>query len=165
MTSEIRQVYGEDAETAGGATSSQQTRIQYQLLGIDLGPECLAGVLGMGTKRFRKAVRGVPDMRFSQFGGSVRECPKSNSIDKFLFDLHGTVAETLPTEFLGIVSVNGFPVSRCFMRLPRISAHLCRFEPESVCAKVPRRQVPQKLQATGHSRTASRAQLEMQPWG
>lgn len=81
--------------------SSFRRRRQHQLLGVTLGAECLAGVLGMGTKRLRKAQRGVPDMRFKEFGGTIRHTPKANSVDKFLLDLHGTVAETLPTEYFG----------------------------------------------------------------
>ena len=87
---EIRQLCGGDDERRSRRTS-------YQLLGVKVGFECLASVLGIGSKRLRKALAGTPDMRFKQFGGGIRATPKTNDVDKFLFGLHGTVAETLPT--------------------------------------------------------------------
>ena len=58
-------------------------------------------MLGVGGKRLARAMKGILDMTFSQKGSGVRLCPKSSSVDKFLFDLHASVAETLPTELLG----------------------------------------------------------------
>ena len=81
-----------------------------------MGFECLASVIGIGSKRLRKALAGTPDMRYHQFGGGVRLTPKTNHVDKFLFQLHGTVAETLPT---------GWPVGKLQERFP------CFLDPSS----------------------------------
>ena len=72
----------------------------YEMMGVEVGRTCAAIVLGVGQKRLARAMNGSLDMRLSQTGGGVRLCPKSATVDKFLFDLHGSIAETLRTEFL-----------------------------------------------------------------
>ena len=47
-----------------------------------------------------KAMAGRLDMRFAETGGSVRRSPKTDSIDRFLYELHSSVAETLPSGLL-----------------------------------------------------------------
>ena len=69
---------------------------------MEIGLECLASVMGIGKKRLARARLGQLDMRFSDVGKQIRLAPKQASVDKFLFDLHASVAETLPTESLGI---------------------------------------------------------------
>ena len=95
----IRQLLCEQDEVQADPASSSKRRSphQYQLLGVDVGRDCLTNVLGISGRRLQKAQAGVPDLRFSQYGGGVRQSPKTDSIDKFLFQLHGTLAETLPT--------------------------------------------------------------------
>ena len=87
-------------DDVGGNLGKRKGKRQYELLGHMVGPKCLAALLGMGVNRLQKALSGQLDMRHSQFGGGVRQSPKTDSVDKFLFDLHGTIAETLPTECL-----------------------------------------------------------------
>ena len=77
-------------------------RRSYEFLGQTIAPDCLASLLGMGKKRLLKAMSGNLDMRFAETGGSIRQSPKTDSVDKFLYDLHSSIAETLPSGFLGM---------------------------------------------------------------
>ena len=81
-----------------GGQGPRAGRRNYSILGMPVGLECLANVLGIGKKRLLKASKGIVDMRF--VGGILQPSPKTHSIDRFLFDLHGSVAETLPTQHL-----------------------------------------------------------------
>ena len=65
---------------------------------MELAPDCLAAILGLGRARLQKAARGELDKRFAELGGGIRYAPKMGSVDRFLLELHGSVAETLPTE-------------------------------------------------------------------
>ena len=76
-------------------------RKNYNFLGQDVSLECMANILGVGKKRFLKARKGLIDLRYGTMGH--RPSPKTHSIDRFLFDLHGSVAETLPTEHLSLI--------------------------------------------------------------
>ena len=87
-------------EAASGSSDGRKTRREYQLLGDDIGAACLQSILAVGPKRFWNCINGIADMRFTAWGGGVRQSPKTSSVDKFLYELHGNVAETLPTESL-----------------------------------------------------------------
>ena len=76
-----------------------QSRKSYELLGIQVGRTCLCSVLGIGKNRLCKAAAGFIDTRFSANVALHRACPKPRSVDKFLLQLHGTVAEILPTGY------------------------------------------------------------------
>ena len=76
-------------------------RQTYNLLGEDVSLACMSRILGIGKKRFLKAQKGLIDLRYGNMG--QRPSPKTHSIDRFLFDLHGSVAETLPTEFVSFI--------------------------------------------------------------
>ena len=89
----------------------------YEFLGQVIAPDCLASILGIGKKRMMKAMAGRLDMRFSETGGSVRRSPKTDSVDRFLYELHSSVAETLPSGFL--VSSKSLSVCVCVV-------HPCR---------------------------------------
>ena len=92
---QVRQVgLADESELQTGRVRKRQ----YRLLGHTVGPKCLSAVLGVGMNRLQKVLNGALDMRHSQFGGGVRQSPKTDSVDKFFFELHGTIAETLPTE-------------------------------------------------------------------
>ena len=73
-----------------------QKRHSYELLGQEVGLECLSAILGVGKKRVLKCQKGLIDMRYGE--QMSRLSPKSLSVDRFLLDLYGTVAETLPTQ-------------------------------------------------------------------
>ena len=89
----------------------------YEFLGQVIAPDCLASILGIGKKRMMKAMAGRLDMRFSETGGSVRRSPKTDSVDRFLYELHSSVAETLPSGFL----VSSKSLSVCVLCI-----HICR---------------------------------------
>ena len=101
--------------------AGESRRSKHKLLGVPIGPQCLAAVLGIGTKRLARAVTGQLDLRFSELGGAARLSPKTDTVDKFLLELHGSVAETLPTQLLGLhlqpVSKQLFP-AKLLLREP-----------------------------------------------
>ena len=74
-----------------------QSRKSYELLGINVGRTCLCSVLGIGKNRLCKAAAGQIDTRFASNVPLHRTCPKARNVDKFLRQLHGTVAEIMPT--------------------------------------------------------------------
>ena len=78
-------------------------RKEYGLLGESVSPKCLSAVLAVGKRRFHRASKGMLDGRFGQFGGGVRQSPKCDTVDKFLLEMHASVAETLPNGCLGKV--------------------------------------------------------------
>lgn len=65
---------------------------------MEIAPDCLAAILGLGRARLQKAARGELDKRYAELGGGLRYAPKMAAVDRFLLELHGSVAETLPTE-------------------------------------------------------------------
>mgnify|MGYP001821674192 CR=1 FL=1 len=79
-------------------------RKEYELLGESISPKCLSAVLAVGKARFQRASKGMLDGRYARFGGGVRQTPKADTVDKFLLEMHASVAETLPTGFLGMVT-------------------------------------------------------------
>ena len=87
-----------------GLATDQPTggRRSYEFLGQTIAPDCLASLLGIGKKRLLKAMSGNLDMRFAETGGSIRQSPKTDSVDRFLYELHSSIAETLPSGFLGM---------------------------------------------------------------
>jgi hypothetical protein len=78
-------------------------RKEYELLGEVMSPKCLT--LAIGKRRFQRASKGMLDGRFGQFGGGVRQSPKCDTVDKFLLEMHASVAETLPSGRLGQISI------------------------------------------------------------
>ena len=83
-----------------GSQQPAARRRSYEFLGQAISLDCLACLLGVGKKRMLKAMAGRLDMRFAETGGSVRRSPKTDSIDRFLYQLHSSVAETLPSGLL-----------------------------------------------------------------
>ena len=79
------------------SSSSASGKSSYCILGENVGLECLSGVLGISKRRMLKAKTCAIDLRF---GDHCRPSPKTHAIDRFLFDLHGSIAETLPTQSL-----------------------------------------------------------------
>ena len=122
LISKIRQQVQPDDEADGPRLPQKQ---QYEILGFPIALECLATLMGVGKKRFLKASKGVIDLRFG--GGVLQPCKKTNTVDKFLFGLHGSIAETLATELLA------------FNTIPNPSVSLYPLQPwqESVISKVP----------------------------
>ena len=78
------------------SSSSSRRRHDYDLLGEEVGLDCLACILGIGKKRILRCQKGHVDMRYGE--QALRLNPKATSVDRFLLDLYGSVAETLPTQ-------------------------------------------------------------------
>ena len=101
-------------------------KCKYELLGVPVGLKCLAAVLGIGVNRLRRARSGNLDHRYAKMGGGVRQSPKTDSVDRFLFELHSMIAETMPAGFSrcklsfsfdSLVCVGKFEEGRCFRHI------------------------------------------------
>ena len=82
------------------ASSSSNRRCGYQLLGQEIGLDCLGSILGVGRKRILRCQKGFIDKRYGE--QLHRLSPKAASVDRFLLDLYGSIAETLPTQNPGL---------------------------------------------------------------
>ena len=91
-------ICAEIRETYGSADTSRGRRRRWSLLDQELAPDSLAAILGLGRARLQKAARGELDKRYAELGGGLRYAKKMSAVDRFLLELHGSVAETLPTE-------------------------------------------------------------------
>ena len=106
-------VLAEIHQLADPSEKQGKTRSKYELVGVEIGLPCLCSVLAVGNKRLLRAKQGAPDLRFTEFGAGARLCPKTSTVDKFLFDLHSSIAETLPTELLRSYLVVGIKLNSC----------------------------------------------------
>lgn len=72
--------------------------VDIRLLGYAIGRRCVVALLGMGLHRFRKALVGTPDLRFSWEGHRVahEKCKEAHA-DAFFAQLYITSGETFPT--------------------------------------------------------------------
>ena len=68
--------------------------IAYKFLGKNIGPKCLATLLGVGTARLRKTTASTPDLRHGKVKTGSRQ--ETYSVDSFLTTMYDQVAETLP---------------------------------------------------------------------
>ena len=72
--------------------------MEIRLLDRAVGRRCAVALLGMGSRRFRRALAGTPDLRCSlQECRAPRQRSKEAHADAFFTQLYITTAETFPT--------------------------------------------------------------------
>jgi hypothetical protein len=72
---------------------------EFKLLGLVVGKRCLITLMGVGKHRLKRAVAGVPDLRFAGHVGTCvpRGCPKQGHVNAFFAMQYTNAAETFPT--------------------------------------------------------------------
>lgn len=75
---------------------------QFMLLDKVVGFKCLASLLGIGTGRLRKGMASAPDLRRGK--RTYMSKPSTWSVDGFLRIAYNSVAETLPDQFLRVMT-------------------------------------------------------------
>ena len=67
---------------------------KHLFLGKTMSQTCLSALLGIGSKRLRKKMNGVPDLRFGKSKCGSRK--NTASVDAWLALQYTQIAETLP---------------------------------------------------------------------
>ena len=85
------------------SATGREGRTQCILLEMEVGPKCLAALIGIGPARLRRSIAGAPDLRFGK--REHRSQPGSWTVDSFLQLAYDSIAETLPDQFPGQLKI------------------------------------------------------------